>query len=98
MFPSPLLYFNENMIRLLPWDCYKDVREKHSFFSSQGQPSRHQMLKGFRSQNSWVSILALPLASCVALGKLLNFSVPHFSSCKMGLIIPLLHRIAVKIK
>lgn len=33
-----------------------------------------------------VGTLSLPFPSCVALGELLNFSVPHFSHLSLGLL------------
>lgn len=45
----------------------------------------------------WIWNLALPLASCVTLGKLGNFSEPWSSLCKTGIIISKPHKVNEKI-
>lgn len=42
---------------------------------------------GFQSQTAQTEMLALPLTSCVILGKLINLSVPLFSPPEMSIVI-----------
>lgn len=50
-----------------------------------GMQRRHGVLKSRvpKGLSAWVLIPALTLPSCVLLDKLLDFSVPHFLTCKV---------------